>query len=374
MKHKRLFTLTLSILLLWAFTADAQFTVKIIYFQPTDTNDKTAVIRDLMAEVHDYYGREMQRLIHVRKTFRIETDANDQIVVHTIKGNHPTARYIAADTYNAIAPEIPNRFKVKNNSHVIFVGGLQKIDNSIAGIATSFFGNVSGGWALIPANNMPIRVVVHELAHTFGVKHNLNGPDDFVMGLHAGHSGFHHYEARWMDKSHYFNDDHPNINFVPKITKAHPIRVTEPRILQFKMDIESVNGIHQAEIARFPDSGVLDWESFNGEPRATATFEFNVRRLGNDPILLMRVMDTHGNMWMEHTEINIPPAALDDPVADTTPIKPSDESVKPVKPEPLKPEPEKDDNPEPVETEPEKERNVSVKHKLVTLWAKLKRK
>lgn len=361
------YTLILSILLLSVSTADAQFVVRTIYFQPQGTPDKTAEIREMMAEVHDYFGREMQRLIHVRKTFRIQRDANNQIVVHTIKGKHPTARYISDDTYGAIAPEIPNRFKVKNNSHVIFVGGLEKIDNSIAGIATAFFGEVNGGWALIPANQMPIRVVVHETAHTFGVKHNINGPDDFVMGLHAGHSGFHHYEARWMDKSHYFNNDHPNINFVPKITKSHPVRVVEGRTLQFKMDMESVNGIHQAEIARFGDSGVLDWESLNGEPRATATFEFNVRRLGSDPILLLRVMDTHGNIWMQHTEINIPPAAFGTPVADTTPIKPSDDPIKPSD-DPIKPQPKPE-----VTEKPDTPRTVDARRKFILIWAKLKR-
>ena len=107
------YTLILSMLLLWvSMVSDAQFVVKTIYFQPQGTPDKTAEIRETMAEVHDYFGKEMQRNGFGLKTFHIERDANDQVLVHTVKGRHPTANYIADTTYDAIAPELPNRFKV----------------------------------------------------------------------------------------------------------------------------------------------------------------------------------------------------------------------------------------------------------------------
>ena len=88
------------ILLLIAITvtADAQFTVRTIYFQPTDAIDKTADIRKMMAAVHVFFGKEMQRLTLTHKNFRIEKDATDQIVVHTVRGKHPTAHYSASDT------------------------------------------------------------------------------------------------------------------------------------------------------------------------------------------------------------------------------------------------------------------------------------
>lgn len=347
--------------------ADAQFTVRTIYFQPTDAPDKTAEVRKMMADVHEFYAKEMNRLIHVRKTFRIETK-NNQIVVHTIRGKHPTAHYIADKTYNAISPEIPNVLKNKNNVHIIFVGGLQRINNAISGIASVFFGEVSGGYALIPADNMPFRVVIHELGHTFGLSHNLHGAAEFVMDPRSGHGGFMHYEARWLDKSHYFNDNHPAINAVPAIEKKHPIRVPEPRILQFKMDARSGNGIHQAEIARIADSGILDYDSLNGKRNITAAFQFNVRRLGNEHRLLLKLMDTHGNIWMEYTDIDIPPAAFLEPDPEkTTPLKP--QPLKPAKPEPIKPEPDTE-KPDPEKDLPHR---VRAHRRFILLWAAFKR-
>ena len=95
MNHIRqhaLFFITLTALLTllgFVLAADAQFVVRTIYFQPQGTPDKTAEIRKMMADVHDFFGREMQRNGFGFKTFHIEKDTNAQIVVHTVKGKHP---------------------------------------------------------------------------------------------------------------------------------------------------------------------------------------------------------------------------------------------------------------------------------------------
>lgn len=371
MKYKRLFTLIVSMLLLWvSITADAEFTVRTIYFQPTDAPNKTVEIRKMMGDVRDYFAKEMHRNGFGRKTFRIETE-NNEIAVHTIKAKHPAAHYKApAKTYDAIKSEIPNRFKNLNNIHIIFVGGLQRVNQNIFGIGVSFFGNQIGGYAVIPANNMIFRVVVHEVAHTFGVQHNLDPTTDFVMGLDSGHEGFAEYELRWLDKSHYFNALHPNINFVPEVTKLHPIRVIDipKHIIEIKADVESPNGIHQAEMARTGDIGILDTHFLHANPKETVVFQFNVKLLRGETRAWLRVLDTHGNFWMERVDLEIPPAAFLEPEPEKpTPLKP--QPLKPAKPEPIKPDDAKSETAEP---EKETPRNIRVNHKTVLLWVKLK--
>lgn len=373
---------TLIGLLLWvSMVADAQFVVKTIYFQPQGTPDKTADIRKMMADVHDFYGREMQRNGFGLKTFHIEKDTNDQIVVHTVKGQHPTANYIADTTYDAIDPELPNRFKVPNNIHIIFIGGMQRINHhgaSALGVGVSTFGNQISGYAVIPANHLVFQVVVHEVAHTFGLQHNLDPVTDFVMGLDTGHAGFAPYEARWLDKNHYFNDDHPIINFVPKVLRTHLIRVIdiEKHIIEIKADVQSINGIHQAEIARYEDGGILDTHFLHANRIETAVFQFNVRLLNGATRAAVRVLDTHGNFWIQQIDLDIPPAAFFEPEPEpTTPLKP--EPLKPAKPEPIKPEPndEKAETGKKPEPEPEKQtsRHIKAHSKFILLWAKLKR-
>ena len=371
---------TLILLLLWVSIADAQFVVKIIFFQPQGTPDKTKEIRKVMADTHDFIGREMQRNGFGFKTFRIEKDANDQIIVHNVKGKHPAANYIADTTYNAISPELPNRFKVPNNIHIIFVGGMMRINHhgtSALGVGTSIFGNHIGGYAVMPANNLIFQVVVHEIAHTFGLQHNLDTDSRYTMGVIPGHAGFAEYEARWLDKNHYFNDDHPNINFVPRVVRTHPIRVIDiqEHIIEIKVDVQSINGIHQAEIARYGDGGILDTHFLHANQIETAVFQFNVRFLRGATRAAVRALDTHGNFWIQQINLDIPPAAFFEPEPEpTTPLKPGF-PLKPAKPEPIKPEPNDEKAETDKESEPEEEtpRNINAHRKLIILWAKLKR-
>ena len=365
--------------LLIAGSADAQFVVKTIYFKPQGTPDKTADIREMMADVHNYFGKEMQRNGFGFKTFHIEKDTNNQIIVHTVRGQHPTADYNADTTYDAIAAELPNRFKVANNIHIIFVGGMHRINHygtSALGVGTSTFGHQIGGYAVMPANNLIFQVVVHEVAHTFGLQHNLDPVVDFVMGLDTGHAGFAEYELRWLDKNHYFNDDHPIINTIPRVIKTHPIRVIDigKHTIEIKVDAQSVNGVYQSEIARYEDGGILDTHFLHANRIETAVFQFNVRLLRGATRAAVRVLDTHGNFWIQQIDLDIPPAAFFEPEPEpTTPLKP--QPLKPAKPEPINPEPSDEAAPKGNEPEPDKQipRKIKSHRKFIYLWAKFKR-
>ena len=381
MKHMPKHTLflfilaTLLTLLGFVLATDAQFVVKTIYFQPQDTPDKTAEILKMMDAVHIFFGKEMQRNGFGLKTFHIEKDTNNQIVVHTVKGKHPAANYIVDNVYEAIKPELPNRFKVLNNIHIFFIGGMLRLNNGALGYGVSTFGNQIGGYAIIPANHFDFQTVIHEVAHTFGLQHNLDPVTDFVMGLDAGHAGFAEYEARWLDKNHYFNDNHPIINAVPQVIRTHPIRVIdiEKHTIEIKVDVQSINGIHQAEIARYEDGGILDTHFLHANRIETAVFQFNVRLLRGATRAAVRTLDTHGNFWIQQIDLDIPLAAFFDPDPEpATPLKPT-----PLKPEPLKPtKPEaSDEKAENVDPEAEKQtpRYIKADRKFLLLWAKLKR-
>ena len=258
---------------------------------------------------------------------------------------------------------------------------MQRINHhgtSALGVGISIFGNQIGGYAVIPANNLIFRVVVHEVAHTFGLQHNLDPFTDFLMGIDTGHAGFAEYEARWLDKNHYFNDDHPNINFVPRVLRTHPIRVIdiEEHIIEIKVDAQSINGIHQAEIARYGDGSILDTHFLHANRIETAVFQFNVNFLRGATRAAVRALDTHGNFWIQQIDLDIPPAAFFEPEPEpTTPLKP--EPLKPAKPELTQPDPndEKAETDEKSEPEPEKQtpRHIKAHRKFILLWAKLKR-
>ena len=334
------------------------FTVRAIYFQPLDSPDKTDEIREVMRDVHEFYASEMIRYGYGIKTFRTEKDENNEIRVHIINGKHNAEHYADADkTYLAIKPELPIGFTDKRYANIIFVGGLTLINKSLSGIAVaSFGGGVNGGYAVLAANDFRFDVVVHEIGHTFGLSHNTHRDDpDRVMGINAGIDGFAHYEARWLDKSFYFNPN-PSFNVLPTIIKVHPLIRTHNDI-QFKMDIESPNGVYQAEIARASDSVVIATHYLTGQQNITAQFDFPLRELAGNKSVYLRVMDTRGIFREKGVDIQIPAWINKNPdlLAET-------DKKEDVIPEP-KPTPE-----------PEKPRIVLTRTHFTTSWANMKKR
>lgn len=386
MKHKCIFVINLSILLLWVSVSHAQFTVRVVFFQPTDAVDKTAEIRKTMKNAQDFFRDEIFRRHGVEKTFRLE-EANEQVVVHVIKGQHNIDHYRGGPTTgDRVLPELPAEFKNLNNSNIIFVGGFQRVDHGRGGIllgfAVSSWRNQIGGYAILPANHINFNAVVHEIAHTFGLEHNLQA--GYVMNRVLGHNGFDAYETRWLMASKYLQDNPKPVNTVPKILRIHPIKVSneDMRTLEVSVDVSSPNGVYQAEIAS--DNGVLDYNFLKRTQQEAAVFFFKVWLLGGDRHAYVRIKDTEGNYDRRRVELDIPPAAFMPREQVVTPRgkpgenptgKPTKPTAKP-KPEP-EPEPKEEKEEEkPKENklkEPVKPRQVKPLFKFLTLWAKLKR-
>ena len=365
MKYKHIFVVVLLILLLSVSVSEAEFIVRVVFFQPTDAPDKTAEIRKTMKDVQQFFGDQIFRRHHVFKTFRLEADAAGQIAVHAVKGKRNIEYYRDANrTRDRVLPELPEQFKNQNNSNIIFVGGIQRVDHGLGGILLGFavwnFGNRIGGYALLPANHINFNAVVHEVAHTFGVEHNLSTKEDFVMNRVLGHAGFDIHETRWLLRSKYFNDNPKPINAIPKIMKVHPIRVIgeNMRTLQVSVDVFSPFGIWQTEISR---GGILDSDLSKKE---TATFEFNVHLLQGETQVFVRVKDMEGNYDRQRINLDIPPAAFMDVEKEpATWNKLTDKPAKPTKKPVGKPTEQVNDNPH----------NVKPNHKFLILWANIKR-
>ena len=349
--------LTLLFIIFLPFASDAvdPFTVRAIYFQPTDIDDPSMpnTIRDRMESVYQFYADEMDRHGFGKKTFRIETDEHDRIVVHTIKGQHNADFYgNAPKTHIAMQPELPNEFLNHKNANIFFIGGIQHYNNGTGGVALGVVfwgGGVNGGYALIPTREMRFDVVVHEVGHTFGLAHNEHRDNpDFVMGRNAGLDGLAHHEARWLDVSTYFNPNPQPINILPEITTIHPATRVHDDI-SLDIDVESPKGIHQVEMARVSDRAVIATHYAKGHLITTASFQFHLHQLLPDIQVWYRVIDTQGGLRQTLKDIDIPSRQRQ-----KNPIEP--------------PEPE----PEPVEPTPEQPRFVPTYRHLTTSWARIK--
>ena len=297
---RKLITLTiLFLILLIPITADAElpFIVRTIYFQPTNAPAPTDRIAELMIEVQDFYRSEMEKHGYGAKTFRLETDNDGDVVVHTVKGRNNIAHY-SAMTDTSVRNELPNELKNNNNIHVIIVAGLQLVNNRVWGVGWPIYGAASGGYAVIStkSGHFGMSVIAHELGHAFGLYHNIIGKPSLMGAGAGGGQGvdvLDDFEARWLDKHHYFNTVH-NINHVPEFRIIQRIREVEKDVLRFQIEVDSINGLHQSQIFRNSDVAVLGWQQLNGN---TDTAEFHIRRntLDNQKHVSVQVLDTQGN-------------------------------------------------------------------------------
>lgn len=125
--------LIFTFLLLWVIaTSDAAYTVRVIYFQPTDAPAVAPItkIRGALEQTQKFYAEEMQKHKFGKKTFRLERDNTGKIVVHHVKGKQKANHYFN-DTSCTLNAELPANMKNKNDIFLSFIGGLDGVASGV---------------------------------------------------------------------------------------------------------------------------------------------------------------------------------------------------------------------------------------------------
>ena len=274
-------------------TNDTQlpFIVRTIYFQPVDAPPATDRIAQLMIDVQNLYRTKMERNGYGAKTFRLETDENGNHFAHIINGKHNIAYYGEPKTSEKIRDELPSALnKTNNNIHVVIVGGLKYVNNSVLGVGWGSVGKNCGGWAFISTESgrFRMRLIAHEIGHAFGLYHSITG-DTSIM---KSGSELHDYEARWLDRHRYFNT-FQSTSYGVKISDV--IIDTQQSIITFRFDVESIHELHQAQILKEPSTDILAWKRLKGK-RDTIDFRIGRSALVDASRIQVLIMDTQGNI------------------------------------------------------------------------------
>ena len=109
-------------------------TVRMIYFLPNDRPFRQEVVDSMkvtIRQIQTFYAEQMQAHGHGNKTFRFETDARGEPMVHHVDGQHPDSHYLD-NTSRTILDEVEQVFDRDANIYLIVV------DNSINAIGTSW--------------------------------------------------------------------------------------------------------------------------------------------------------------------------------------------------------------------------------------------
>lgn len=169
--------------------------VHIIYFKPTDAKDINIVFHDSMIkDIQKYFQSEMTRHGFTDKTFPLELDDDNKLIIHTVNGKHNTKHYELDGRCNnaqceldffrdKIEPEIPFRFnntqnpESQGNVHLFIIGGTETDGKwrGELGFGFTWRGGKLGGTAVVTMdymNDWPnhyLGITAHELGHAFGL-------------------------------------------------------------------------------------------------------------------------------------------------------------------------------------------------------------
>ena len=305
---------TVLIFLLFAIaTSDTDYTVRVIYFQPTDAPTAAPVtkIRNAMEYAQKFYADEMQKHGFGRKTFTLERDNAGEIVIHNIKGRHAAQHYFN-DTKGTLDAELPANMKNQNDILLSFIGGLNGVAGGWNGQGQAWFGHDCGackGWTAVGNKNadFALSTVAHELGHGFGLYHNLTGKHgaNFLMWFDGVLDT---YEARGLDKSRYFNTGNHIVRPPPRITnpkRPEAIQRDNRDYVRFSADINAGQGLYHAQLFRDTDHCVLDWTRLSGQSD-TATFDMPRAELIGESRVWIHAQANDGNQSLIPVDFTLP--------------------------------------------------------------------
>ena len=91
-----------------------------IYFLPNDRPYQASVVDSMkttIRQIQTFYSEQMQAHGYGEKTFRFETDDQEEPLVHQVDGRHPDSHY--SDEGESVIAEIEEAFDVLKNVYFI---------------------------------------------------------------------------------------------------------------------------------------------------------------------------------------------------------------------------------------------------------------
>ena len=295
---------------------ELSFTVRGAYIKPIDAPaPKEAVIskfKNMLPDIQTLYQKEMERHGYGTKTFTLETDHTGQPTVEIVNGSHDMATY-QGHTASVVAEELLQKFKYQNHIYVVIMGGI----DAVASGRSKGNGGLVDGWqcgrcrgiATIAesSGNFEFSTVAHELGHAFGLSHNLKGKNGENFLMWRGYR-LEDYEARWLDKSPYFNDGRQKFNGLPQVTriqKATSIEMNGTDYVQFKIDISGNTDLYQAKLFRNSDGCVVAWDELTERNDTTDLLVLRSDLL-SDHEGFVQFIDVRGNQGVHPIPLVLP--------------------------------------------------------------------
>ena len=291
-------------------------TVRMIYFLPNDRPFRQEVVDSMkvtIRQIQTFYAEQMQAHGYGNKTFRFETDAEGEPMVHRLDGQHPDSYYLTY-TFGKTLYEVRQAFDDLRNIYLIVIdNGENVIGGNWAGFA---FSHEKSGVALLPGEFRWINAA-HELGHTFGLQHDFND-GAYMMSYGPGEDQLSACTAKYLAVHPYLNPDVEAKELSPPTiqrisSSGYPPDATSVSI---RLKVSDSEGLHQVilyveTVPPHRATGSLEVKAFqilDGESDTVVEFDYDgvipsdgFTRLGNPLVhpISVEVIDTDGNVKRE---------------------------------------------------------------------------
>ena len=294
-------------------------TVRMIYFLPNDRPFRQEVVDSIkvaIRQIQTFYAGQMQAHGYGNKTFRFETDARGEPLVHRVDGQHPDSHYLD-NTSRTVSDEIGQAFDLYVNIYLIVV------DNSINAIGTGGGRRAGGtggnrgknGGSGLVHGGFSFYTAAHELGHGFGLSHDFRD-NAYIMSYGRGQRHtLSACNAEFLVVHPYFNADIPlEKGLAPTrellSSRAYPVGAGR---ISVQVRVSDSDGLHQVILlvqTREPHFAagaqeVKACRSVTGDKEAIIEFDYDgvIPSDGNTTLsnptvhlIYIEAIDTNGNV------------------------------------------------------------------------------
>ena len=269
-------------------------TVRLLYFLPNDRPYRAEVVQWIKKDIRKaqtFFAEQMQAHGYGNKTFRFETDAQGEPLVHRVDGQLPDSHYFDKTSGRLIYSygiEMEQAFDHNENIYVRY-----RDFSYDPGWASALFRETKkGGTVELPARRgSQWEILAHELAHAFGLHHDFR--DGAYILSYGGASQF--PDARDRDRisacTAEFLSVHPYFNSAIPIEESSPptIELISPteypaglKSVSIQFEVSDAEGLHQVLFhaspgvgSAFATGGLRACRALKGERNAVVVFDYD---------------------------------------------------------------------------------------------------